>query len=386
MEIYLDNNATTRPLAAVAEAAGMCMAEGFANPSSAHLAGRAARIKVEKAREAVAALIGAPAPTDIVFTSGGTESIAQVFAIARREAERRGNKPYIIHSSVEHAAVLDAAGRAAARGATVKSVTVDSHGNLNIDALGAALAVAPAGAFVFLMLANNETGVIFDIPQAAQLCHAHGAFLHVDAVQAAGKIALSVERLGCDYLSLSAHKFHGIKGAGAIYMRRGYPCAPLIAGHQEGGLRGGTENVPGIVAMGVAAKSVLENLEIDAGRVGALRDRLEIGVKSAIPGAAINGVEARRLPNTTNIFFPRKDAATLLERLSARGVYVSAGAACSTGGQPSHVLRAMGQSEARANASLRFSLSSFTTEEEIDAALTIVTEVVATSLDVFSHG
>ena len=388
MSIYLDNNATTRPLVEVIEAVQTCLREGYGNPSSLHQAGRNAREEVELARANVAKLIGAENPADIVFTSGGTESISHVFAIARAVAESNTTVPGIGHSTVEHAAVLDAARVCAAHGGTVKTVGVDVNGALDLDALDAVLSGMARGTFVFLMLANNETGVVFDIPKAAELCRKHGAFLHVDAVQAVGKIPVNVDSLGCDYLSLSAHKFHGIKGSGALYIRRGCPRAPLVPGHQEGGLRGGTENVPGILAMGVAAKAAVDadkGAEI-CSLMFPLRQRLEDAILASVPGSAVNGAGACRISSTSNIFFPGKDAAALVERLSTHGVYVSAGAACSTGGEPSHVLRAMGLSELRANASLRFSLSRFTTVEEIDAAVAIVADVVSTSLDVFDHG
>ena len=382
MSVYLDNNATTQPLPEVTKAVLDCITDGFANPSSTHQAGRAARMNVERSRESVARLIGCRVVADLIFTSGGTESISQVFAIASARAAKTGAVPCIIHSAVEHAAVWDAADTYAARGALVQSVRVDAHGVLDLAALGKTLAASPKGAFVFLMLANNETGVIFPIKDASAICHAAGAFLHVDAVQAAGKIPVDVADLDCDYLSLSAHKFHGMKGSGALYIRQGCPRAPLVSGHQEAGLRGGTENVPGIVAMGVAAQAALDGLTINTERVGGLRDRLEKSVLDAVPGAEVNGAGAPRLCNTANIFFPGKDAAMLTEQLSARGVFVSSGAACSTGGKPSHVLQAMGLGDRRANASLRFSLSKFTSEADVEAAVTTVKQVYSSSLNV----
>jgi cysteine desulfurase len=382
MSVYLDNNATTQPLPEVVKGVLDNLTEGFANPSSTHQAGRVARINVERARESVARLIGCRIASDIIFTSCGTESISQVFAIAVAHATKVAMVPCIIHSAVEHAAVLDAASTVMARGARVHSVGVDRQGSLDLAALRSLLMGSPKGTFVFLMLANNETGIIFPIKETASICHEFGAFLHVDAVQAIGKMPVDVVDLDCDYLSLSAHKFHGLKGSGALYIRQGCPRAPLISGHQESGMRGGTENVPGIVAMGVAAQASIEEQVTNSEKMRSLRDRLENSILDTIKGSAVNGVGATRLCNTTNIFFPDKDASVLMEQLSNRGVFVSSGAACSTGGKPSHVLQAMGLGDKRANASLRFSLSKFSSEADIEAAVSAVNQVYSSSLNV----
>lgn len=380
MDVYLDNNATTKPLDSVVVAMEDCLTDAWANPSSHHLPGRRARARIEKAREAVAALIGCKSPTEVVFTSGGTESISQAFSIADHLS--REETPFIVVSAVEHAAVLQAAESRRARGSSVQLIRVDDKGNLDCQNLCDVLGKAPKGTFVSLILANNETGVIFRIKEVAELCRSYGARLHVDAVQAIGKIPVKACELECDYLSMSAHKFHGPKGIGALYIRHGTPKMAIIEGHQENGMRGGTENVPGIIGMGVSADAVLNGLEEDIRRMSTLRDRLEIAILSAMQSAEVNGNRDNRLCNTSNISFPGKDSAVLVEQLSARGVHVSAGAACTTGGQPSHVLRAMGLSEERANSSLRFSVSKLTTDNDIETAAAAVIQVLASSLDV----
>ena len=380
-EIYLDNNATTRPLDTVVKAVTSCMSAGFANPSSTHSAGRKVRAAIEKARETVASLIGANVPSSIVLTSGGTEGISQAFFIANET----GRKPLdIIISSVEHAAVLESAENHAQKGARVHIIEVDQSGLFKMSNLESLLERLPRGAFVSLMMANNETGVVFSIPEIAGICKKFGALLHIDAVQAIGKMAVSVEDLQCDYLSLSAHKFHGPKGVGALYIRHGAPRLAMIKGHQENSTRGGTENVPGIIGMGVAAEDITSKTTINMTDTGKLRDTFETAILSAIAGTEVNGDRINRLSNTSNIFFPGKNSASMVEQLSARGILASAGAACTTGGKSSHVLRAMGLGDDRANSSLRFSLSKFTTAEEIERAIEAVKKVVLSSLDVYA--
>jgi len=337
---------------------------------------------IENARQAVAKMIGCRIPDSIIFTSCGTESISQAFFIAS-EVQLNKNSHFII-SGVEHSAVQETSEYHASKGSHISVVGVDGNGNLDLKQLRQLLTKTSKGSFVSLMLANNETGVIFPIAEIAEICKIHGVYLHVDAVQAAGKLPFNVEELGCHYLSLSAHKFHGPKGVGALYICPGAPKVSFIRGHQENGMRGGTENLPGIVGMGVAAESVVRSLSSDIERMKELRDRLESLVIDAIPGTAVNGDTASRLCNTSNIYFPGRNAANLVEQLSARGVYVSAGAACSTGGKPSHVLRAMGMSDERANASLRFSLSKSTTVQEIDLAVAAITIANSSSLTIYN--
>jgi len=377
MQIYLDNNATTQPLPEIRERwDDIC--GSFANPSSPHDAGGLVRRQVEQARQAVAKLIHSNA-LELVFTSGGTESIATVFA---RQWD------VVIVSAVEHAAVLEAGNAAAQRGTQLISVGVDQNGNLDEASLEDVLQKvvaekANANVLVSLMLANNETGVVFPISRVAPMIKRYGAVLHVDAVQCVGKIPVDVKALQCDFLSLSAHKFHGLKGSGSLYVQRGAAIQSVVRGHQENGLRGGTENVPGILAMGIAAAEAECSL-MDVAQMKVLRDTLEQGICEKLPQARVNGAASARLPNTSNILFPKKDGAMLVEAFSREGLYVSAGAACSTGGAPSHVLQAMGLSPAEANASIRFSLCKFTTGQEIAQAVEIVYRTVARTMDVFS--
>lgn len=380
MAVYLDNNATTKPLPEVVVAMHPFLQDSYGNPSSPHQFGQECRRAVEDARASVAELITAKIPTEIVFTSCATESISQAFHIA---STAFGKKPFqIVTSSVEHVAVLETAEHYRAHGAQITVISVDSKGNLDLQELSAALSKGTA--FVSLMLANNETGVIFPIQEAGVLCKRHQAIFHVDAVQGIGKTGVDVRELQCDYLSISAHKFHGPKGVGALYIRHGAPRAALIKGHQEDNTRGGTENVPGIVGMGVAAQAVRAGLPSDMKRMSELRDTLEQGILAAVPRSEVNGDTSRRLCNTTSIHFPKKNSAQLVERLSGQGLFISAGAACTTGGKPSHVLRAMGLGEERANGSLRFSVGKLTTQADIKSALQIVPEAVKASMDVFA--
>jgi len=360
--IYLDNNATTRPLPDIVERlADIC--GGFANPSSQHAAGGRVRRQVEAARQQVAGLIGSSA-FELFFTSGGTESIATVM-----------HAPWdvIIISAVEHAAVLDAASAAEKRGTRVVRIGVNRDGALDEVALWAALEEASGGkVLVSLMLANNETGVVFPLECLGPQIKRHGAFFHVDAVQCIGKMPVDVQLLHCDFLSISAHKFHGLKGCGALYLRNGVDAVPpLIHGHHEGGMRGGTENVLGIISMGEAAEAALRGLD-GVGRIEELRNVFEACILQTMPECRIHGRDAERLCNTSNIHFPGKDGAALVEALSGAGVMASAGAACTTGGAPSHVLQAMGASRKEANESLRFSLGQETTREEVLKAAEVV--------------
>jgi cysteine desulfurase len=380
MAAYLDNNASTKLLPAAAEAMQPYLADSYGNPSSPHRFGQESRRAVEKARSAVAELLGAMSPSEIIFTSCATESINQAFHIAW---EIHGTKRlHIVTSSVEHAAVLEASEFYRAKGATLSIIPVNSSGDLDLDRLDSVLAKSPA--FVSLILANNETGVIFPVEKAGMICRSHKALFHLDATQGIGKMPASVRDWHCDYLSISAHKFHGPKGAGALFVRAGGPRTSFIKGHQETGARGGTENVPGIVGMGVAAEETHSTLATGVDRMASLRDMLESAILAAVPRSQVNGSTERRLCNTSNIYFPGKHSANLVERLSAQSVYVSAASACATGGKPSHVLRAMGLGEERANASLRFSVGKLTTKDEINYAVRTVPKAIHSSLDVFS--
>lgn len=367
--IYLDNNATTRPHPEVLRNLASCM-DAYANPSSLHIQGRQARGVVEEVRERVASLLGANVG-EIIFTSGGAESISTVFCQEWKT---------LIISAVEHAAVICSANACKNKGAVVHTVGVEPDGSLDEGELTTCLRkITPrerGRTLVSLMLANNETGVIFPLERLSHSVKSHGALLHIDAVQCIGKIPVDVQQLRCDYLTISGHKFHGIKGVGALYRRREAPLAPLICGHQEQRLRGGTENTVGIVAMGTAALAASQTIE-KGSKTKQLRDQLEEELAKQVAGIRINGAGATRLPNTSSITFPKRDSAALVEALSQRGLVVSSGAACSIGDAPSHVLMAMGLEADEANASIRFSLSTFTTAKEIREAIQIVADTVA---------
>ena len=373
--IYLDNNATTHPLTEVICAVRDALERLPGNPSSAHSLGADARRALESSRASVADGLGAEDASQIVFTSCGTESINTAFSLLLSEKVSR-----IVISTVEHSAVLQAADRWAG-GRVVRHVPVSEDGVFDLDALENFIADAPS--FVSLVLANNETGVLADIAAAAKICRRFGALLHIDAVQAAGKARLKLAELECDAASLSAHKFHGPPGCGILFLRASGGLnlggRPLLPGHQENGLRGGTHNLPAIVGTAIAVNS-LPKSETDFAAVGRLRDRLEKRLSSLIPGSEIHGARAPRLSNTTSLYCPERDAADLVARLGQAGLAVSAGAACTTGGAPSHVIRAMGFSPERANSTLRFSLSRFSTENEVDEAARLVAQVFHNTL------
>ncbi|WP_029010577.1 cysteine desulfurase family protein [Azospirillum halopraeferens] len=372
--IHLDHNATT-PIAPEALAAMLPhLADGFANPSSPYGAGMAAREAVGTARAAVAALVGAK-PGEVVFTSGATEAnhlaiLGALHAVARTQPARR----HLVTAAVEHPATLLLAGDLAGRGWRVTVLPVGPDGRVAVADLEAA--VDDATALVSLQWANNETGVLQPVAEAAAIAGTRGALFHSDAVQAAGRVPVDLAAVPADLLTLSAHKMHGPKGAGALVVRKGTPLAVQIHGHQERRRRGGTENVAAIAGFGVAAELAARALAAGApAATAALRDRLEAGLLAACPGAAVNGAGAPRLPNTTNIRFADPhgrpaDAEELLLRLDRAGIQVSMGAACASGGnEPSHVLTAMGLDAREAAASLRFSLGRTTTAAEVAAVL-----------------
>ncbi|MEQ8850911.1 MAG: cysteine desulfurase family protein [Phycisphaerales bacterium] len=373
--IYLDNNATTRPADEAVEAAIVMMREQWQNPSSVHRPGQAARQRIELARQPVARLIGAR-PRDLTFTSGATESIhLAILGLLEVAGPRRG----IVTTALEHEAVRGACDIARRRhDADVREVAVDAGGVIDADALGEML--TDDVAVVSVHAINNETGVVQDIARIGGLCRERGVVCHVDATQWIGKLPLDVSETPVDLMSFSAHKFHGVKGCGALYARRGMRLSPRTSGSQERERRGGTENVPGIVAMGVAADHASAWLADESNRAAqaALRDRFESRVLAGAAGAVVNGDASHRVWNTTNIGFPRLEAEALLLLLSEKGVCASAGAACSSGSlDPSPVLLAMGVPDAIAHGSVRFSLSRETTESEVDEAAEIVIEAVA---------
>ncbi|WP_448205749.1 cysteine desulfurase family protein [Azospirillum sp. sgz302134] len=373
MMIYLDNNATTPLAPEVREAMLPHLFEQFGNPSSPHAAGMAAKQAVGEARGQVAGLIGAK-PAEILLTATATEANhTALLGTLRALSETSPTRRHVVTTAVEHPSTLLLLRDLERQGYRVTVLPVDEAGRIDLGLLRAA--VTAETALVSIMWANNETGVVLPVAAAADIVQARGALFHTDAVQAAGRLPVNVDAVNADLLTLSAHKMHGPKGVGALYIRRGTPFAPLIHGHQERHRRGGTENVPAIVGFGVAA-GLARCAAAEADGIAMLRDRLERGIVAAWPGSRVNGAGAQRLPNTTNIRFADPqgrpvDAEELLMRLDRAGIAVSMGAACASGGnEPSHVLTAMGLTPAEAAASLRFSLSRFTTGSEVETVLT----------------
>ena len=370
---YFDNNATTRVAPEVVEAMLPLLTEWWGNPSSPYRLGREVARQVARAREQVAALVNAD-PDEIVFTSCGTESINSALQSALRLAP---DKRHILTTAVEHSATTKFCAALEKRGYAVTYLLVAPDGMLDLAQLEAAL--RPDTALVSVMWANNETGLLFPIPEIAALCRRRGVPFHTDAVQVAGKIALDVQAVGVDSLSLSAHKLYAPKGVGAFYLRQNSPFRPyLIGGHQEGGRRAGTENAAGIVAFGRAAELALGLLESEGVRLAAMRDRLEQGLLDRVPGTARNGAQEPRLPNTTNLAFAGVEAEAVLLMLDRIGVCASSGSACTTGSlAPSHVLTAMGIGAERARGSLRLSLGRYNTDEDVDYLLTHLPRIIA---------
>jgi cysteine desulfurase len=370
-DIYLDNNATTRVAPECLDAVLACLRDEYGNPSSKHAAGERARRLVGEARAQVAALLGAQ-PAEIVFTSGGTESnhLAILGALAR-DPQRQ----HVVTSAVEHPSTLELLRHLESHGVRVTRLAVDAHGRLDPGALAAA--IQPDTALITLLWANNETGVLFPVEAAARIARERNVLLHLDAVQAAGKLAIDLRQLPVDLLSLSGHKLHAPKGVGALFVRKGVKLPPLLFGHQERGRRGGTENVPAIVGLGIAASLAGETLESDLEQMQSLRDRFEQGIRERLPFATVNGGTAERIANTSNMRFGELTGEAIAERLSRLGVSVSLGAACTAGAtEPSHVLTAMGLGAGAALASVRFSLSRYTTATEIERVLELLPGIV----------
>ena len=365
--IYLDWNATA-PLRPQARAAALAALDSSGNPSSVHAEGRAARRLIEEAREQVAALVAAE-PRNVVFTSGGTE--ANMLALTPASGPDGKAPDRLLISALEHPSVL-AGGRFAA--AAVQRVPATGDGRIDLAALADALAALEGRrALVSLMLANNETGVVQPVSEAARLTHEAGGVLHVDAVQAAGRIPCDINAIGADLLTLSGHKIGALKGVGAVVRRDAavpFPAPLIRGGGQERGARAGTENVAGIAAFGVAAAAALVDLGAEAGDMRALRDRFEAGLRSASPDIVVFGAAAERLPNTTLFALNGMKAETAVIAFDLEGVAVSSGAACSSGKvQPSHVLAAMGVPPQLARAAVRVSLGPTTTQSEIDRTI-----------------
>jgi cysteine desulfurase len=363
MEVYFDNNATTRVLPEVAAVMMPFYTEQYGNPSSIHRFGSAVGEKIAEARAQVAALIGAADPVEVIFTSCGTEGDN---AAIRGMLEAHPEKRHIVTTKVEHSAVLGLCQHLEKKGYRVSWLNVDQDGALDLDELRAAL--SDDTAVVSIMWANNETGVIFPIDKIGAIVRAKGIPFHVDAVQAAGRIPLRVSDLPIDLLTISGHKFHAPKGVGALYVRRGITFPPfMIGGHQERNRRAGTENVASIIGMGRAAEIALGRVAEDSVEVKALRDRLETLLLESCPDSRVNGAKAPRLPNTLNISFRYLEGESVLVLLDQQGIYASTGSACTAGSsEPSHVLRAMGVPADWLQGAVRFSLSRFNTEAEIN--------------------
>jgi cysteine desulfurase len=369
--VYLDNNATTRPAPEVVEAMLPYLTEWYGNPSSVHRFGQRARAAIDEARSQVASAIGCN-DSELLFTGGGTEAIN---AAIRGILAARAPRARIIVSTIEHSATRELCAQLAKEGAEIVEIPVDPQGALDLDRLRDA--VNEQTALVSLMWANNETGVLFPVEQIARICRDKRVPFHCDGTQAVGKIPVNVGEAEIDAMSFASHKFHGPKGVGAIFLRRGLRFRPLIiGGPQERSRRGGTENVPGIVGMGRAIELAIEALP-QMRVVAQKRDRLEREILARIEHSHVNGRTDQRLPNTTNIGFDQLEAEAILLLLSEQGICASAGAACSSGSlEPSHVLRAMRIDDRIAHGAIRFSLSRYTTDHEIDRTLEVLPAVI----------
>ncbi len=369
--IYLDNNATTPVLPEVFEAMRPYFGEHFGNASSIHHHGQETRAAVERARDSVGSLLGCRA-SEVVFTSGGTEG--DNLAIAGLT----GPGDHIVTSCIEHHAVLHACKHLEETSCDVTYVPVDGRGL--VDPVDVRRALRPNTKLISIMMANNETGVLQPVEEIGKIATEADVYFHIDAVQAAGKVPIDVKRIGCHALSISGHKMHAPQGVGALYVRKGTRLQPLFyGGRHERSRRAGTENVPGIVALGKAAELAMQGFERgDDKKMSALRDRLQQGILAQVEDAGVNGNGAARVPNTTNIYFDHIEGEAMVISLDLKGLAVSTGAACSSGAiEPSHVLMAMGLRADQARASIRFSLGKQNTEDDIDLALALVPETVA---------
>lgn len=372
-EIYLDNNATTKVDEAVFEEMRPYFCELYGNPSSMHYFGGQVQSKVTEARKRVADLLGA-SPDEIIFTACGTESDNTAI---RSALEVLPERRHIITSRVEHPAVLTQCRNLTAKGYRVTEIGVDGAGRLDMEEYKKA--IDDDTAMVSFMWANNETGVIFPVEEAAAIAKANGAQFHTDAVQAVGKIPINMAASKIDMLSLSGHKLHAPKGIGALYVRKGTPFRPLlVGGHQEHSRRAGTENAAAIIALGKACQMAGQFMDAENTTVKAKRDRLEQELMTAIPHARVNGGGADRLPNTTSIAFEFVEGEAILLLLSELGICASSGSACTSGSlEPSHVLRAMGVPFTCAHGSIRYSLSRYTTDDEINAIIKEMPPIIA---------
>ncbi len=372
--IYLDNNATTQCDPKVVEAMLPFFTEQFGNPSSMHSFGNKVGLAVKKARAQIQALVGAEHDSEVIFTSCGTESDSTAILSALRAQPDRKE---IITSTVEHPAVLSLAEHLEKEGYTVHRVKVDSRGRIDLDEYRSKLSAKVAVAS--FMWANNETGTIFPIEEMAELAHEAGVMFHTDAVQAVGKVPIDLKQSKIDMLSISGHKLHAPKGIGVLYLKRSTRFRPLLrGGHQERGRRAGTENVPAIVGLGVAAELALEHMAFENTAVRRMRDQLQAGILAQVPNAFATGDVENRLPNTANIAFEYIEGEAILLLLNKEGIAASSGSACTSGSlEPSHVMRAMGIPYTAAHGTVRFSLSRHTRDCEIERVIQAVPPIVA---------
>ena len=369
--VYFDNNASTPVLSEVFDAMRPYFGEHFGNASSIHHHGQDTRAAVERARESLATLVGCR-PSEIVFTSGGTEGDnLAIFGLAR-------SGDHVISSTIEHHAVLNACKHLEEMGCEVTYIPVDGRGQVDPDDVRRALRANTR--LITIMMANNETGVLQPVEEIGKIAAEADVYFHTDGVQAAGKVPLDVNRVGCDLLSISGHKMHAPQGVGALYVRKGTLLQPMLyGGRHERSRRAGTENVPGIVALGKAAELAQETFQRgDDKTMAASRDRIQQTILENVEATGLNGAGAARVPNTTNIYFEYIEGEALVIALDLKGLAVSTGAACSSGAiEPSHVLTAMGLRPDRARASIRFSLGKQNTPEEVDFALDLVPQTVS---------
>ena len=372
--IYLDNNATTACDPAVVAAMLPFFSEQFGNPSSMHSFGNQVGLAIKEARGRVQTLLGAEHDSEIVFTSCGTESDSTAILSALKAQPERNQ---IITTAVEHPAILTLCDTLEKDGVVVHRLGVDRKGRLDLAEYKSLL--SPRTAIVSAMWANNETGTLFPVEEMAEMAHGVGAMFHCDAVQAVGKVAIDLKQTQIDMLSLSGHKLHAPKGVGVLYLRRNTRFRPLLrGGHQERGRRAGTENTAAIVGLGVAAQLAVEHLAFENSEVKRLRDRLEAGILSQVPSSFVTGDPGKRLPNTANIAFEYVEGEAILLLLNQQGIAASSGSACTSGSlEPSHVMRAMGIPYTAAHGTIRFSLSRYNSEAQIDRVIAAVPPIIA---------
>jgi cysteine desulfurase len=371
--VYFDNNATTKVADEVLEEIKPYFCDLYGNPSSMHTFGGQVGIKIREAREKTAALLGCD-PSEIIFTGCGTESDNTAI---KGTLTAHPNKRKVITTRVEHPAVLSVCRDLESQGYTVVELAVDKKGRLDLSELGSNL--DDNTAIVTIMFANNETGVVFPVEKIAEMVKSKGIVFHTDAVQAVGKIPINLSKSNIDLLSLSGHKLHAPKGVGILYVRKGTRLAPfMLGGHQEGGRRAGTENVPGIIGLGKACELAMHNFDQENKKVKSLRDKLEKGILAKCSDCMVNGDTESRLPNTSNISFEFIEGESILLMLDRFGICASSGSACTSGSlEPSHVLRAMGVPFTAAHGSIRFSLSRYNTEEEVNYTVEKIPPIIA---------